>query len=37
MRETRAKQEIERAEWQELLKEGYKLDINNNKYKVGDN
>jgi len=34
MKETRAKQEIERSEWQELLKEGYKIDINNNKYKV---
>ncbi len=37
MKETRAKQEIERAEWQELLKKGYKIDINNNTYKVGDN
>ena len=37
MKETRAKQEIERAEWQELLKKGYKIDMNNNKYKVGDN
>ena len=36
MRETRAKQEIERAQWQELLKEGYKIDMNNNRYKVGD-
>lgn len=34
MKETRAKQEIERAEWQELLKEGWKLDKNGNKYKV---
>jgi hypothetical protein len=33
MKETRAKQEIERAEWQELLKQGWKLDINGNKYK----
>ena len=36
MKETRAKQEIERAAWQELLKQGYKLDKNGNKYKVGD-
>lgn len=34
MKETRAKQEIERAEWQELLKEGWKLDAAGNKYKV---
>ena len=34
MKETRAKQEIERAEWQELLKEGYKIDKHGNKYKV---
>ena len=36
MKETRAKQEIERAEWQELLKEGYKLDKGGNKYKIED-
>ena len=36
MKETRAKQEIERAEWQELLKEGWKLDADGNKYKAGD-
>lgn len=34
MKETRAKQEIERAEWQELLKQGWKLDKNGNRYKV---
>ena len=34
MKETRAKQEIERAEWQELLKEGWKLDAYGNKYKI---
>jgi len=33
MKETRAKQEIERAEWQELLKQGWKLDKDGNKYK----
>ncbi len=34
MKKTRAKQEIERAEWQELLKQGWKLDKDGNKYKV---
>ena len=33
MKETRAKQEIERAEWQELLKQGWKLDKEGNKYR----
>jgi hypothetical protein len=37
MKETRAKQESEKAEWQELLKEGYKIDSNGNKYKVEEN
>jgi len=36
MEETRAYQEKERAEWQSLLKEGYKIDINGNKYRVED-
>ena len=34
MKETRAKQEIERAEWQELLKQGWKLDKEGKKYKA---
>lgn len=34
MKQTRANQEIERAEWQELLKEGWKLDAYGNKYKI---
>jgi hypothetical protein len=34
MKETRAKQAIEKAGWQELLKEGYKIDSDGNKYKV---
>lgn len=34
MTETRKKQEIERAEWQELLKEGYKIDKLGRKYKI---
>jgi hypothetical protein len=34
MKKTRAQQEIERAEWQELLKQGWKLDAEGNKYKV---
>jgi hypothetical protein len=36
MKATREKQEIERAEWQDLLKQGYKIDSEGNKYKVGD-
>jgi len=36
MKETRAKQASEKAQWQELLKEGYKIDTDGNKYKVGD-
>lgn len=36
MKQTREKQEIERAEWQDLLKEGYKIDSDGNKYKIGD-
>lgn len=34
MEETRARQAKEKAEWQELLKSGYKLDKNGNKYKI---
>lgn len=34
MKETREKQEIERAEWQNLLKEGYKIDSDGNKYRI---
>jgi hypothetical protein len=34
MKATRAKQEIEKAEWQDLLKEGWKLDADGNKYKA---
>jgi hypothetical protein len=36
MRQIREKQEIERKEWQDLLKEGYKLDMSGNKYRLGD-
>lgn len=36
MKKIREGQEIERKEWQDLLKEGYKIDINGNKYKIGD-
>lgn len=36
MKATRAQQEIERAEWQELLKQGWKLDSDGNKYKAED-
>jgi hypothetical protein len=34
MKQTRAHQEVERAEWQELLKQGWKLDANGNKYRA---
>jgi hypothetical protein len=30
----RAAQKIEKEEWQNLLKEGYKLDKNGNKYSI---
>jgi hypothetical protein len=30
----RAKQKIEKEEWQSLLKEGYKLDQSGNKYSI---
>jgi hypothetical protein len=36
MKATRAQQEVERAEWQELLKQGWKLDAAGNKYKIED-
>lgn len=36
MEETRAYQAKEKAEWQELLKEGYKLDKSGNKYRIED-
>lgn len=37
MRQIREKQEIERKEWQDLLKEGYKIDVHGKRYKIGDN
>lgn len=36
MEKTREFQSKQKAEWQELLKQGYKLDLNGNKYKVVD-
>jgi hypothetical protein len=36
MQKIREKQEVERQEWQNLLKEGYKLDLAGNKYKIGE-
>jgi hypothetical protein len=36
MKKTREAQEIERKEWQELLKEGYKLDLDGKPYKIED-
>jgi hypothetical protein len=34
MKQTRAEQEVEREEWQDLLKQGWKLDAYGNKYKA---
>lgn len=34
MKQVRAKQEVERSEWQRLLKDGYKLDKDGNLYKI---
>lgn len=34
MKRIREAQEVMRSEWQDLLKEGYKLDLNGNKYKI---
>lgn len=36
MKKIREGQEVERKEWQDLLKDGYKIDINGNKYRVED-
>lgn len=36
MKATREKQEIERAQWQDILKEGYKIDSEGKRYKIGD-
>jgi hypothetical protein len=36
MKKIREAQAIEKQEWQDLLKEGYKIDKNGNKYKVGE-
>jgi hypothetical protein len=36
MKQIREKQEVERQEWQGLLRDGYKLDMDGNKYKVGE-
>jgi hypothetical protein len=37
MKKTREAQEVERAEWQSLLKEGYKLDLDGKPYKLDGN
>ena len=34
MKRIRDAQEVERSEWQNILKEGYKLDLQGNKYKI---
>jgi hypothetical protein len=36
MKKIRESQEVERSEWQDLLKEGYKLDLEGNRYKFKD-
>jgi hypothetical protein len=36
MKKVRDAQKIEKEEWQNLIKEGYKIDMNGNKYKVED-
>lgn len=36
MKKIREGQEIERQEWQDLLKQGYKIDMDGNKYKVDE-
>jgi hypothetical protein len=36
MQKIRDQQAVEKAEWQDLLKEGYKIDPNGKKYKIGD-
>jgi hypothetical protein len=36
MKKTREAQEVERKEWQDLLKDGYKLDLEGKPYKVKD-
>jgi hypothetical protein len=37
MKKVREAQEVERKEWQDLLKDGYKLDMNGKAYKVDGN
>jgi hypothetical protein len=34
MKKIRETQAVEKAEWQDLIKEGYKVDMNGNKYKI---
>lgn len=36
MKKIREKQEIEKKEWQDLIKQGYKIDMDGNRYKVVD-
>lgn len=36
MKKIRDAQKVEKEEWQEIIKEGYKLDMNGNKYKIED-
>ena len=36
MKQVRDKQKVEKEEWQEHIKEGYRIDIHGNKYKIED-
>ena len=36
MKKIRDSQKVEKEEWQNLIKEGYKIDMNGNKYRVED-
>jgi hypothetical protein len=36
MKEIRAKQEVEKAAWQNVLKQGYKIDKDGNRYRIED-
>ena len=37
MKKIREEQEVIKSEWQDALKEGYKIDLDGNKYKIEEN
>ena len=37
MKRIREEQEVIKSEWQEALKEGYRIDLDGNKYKIEEN